>query len=283
MTKVDVKQLLEAGAHFGHKVSKWNPKMGPYIHSARNDVHIIDLTKTVEKLEEAVGFLEETASSGKQILIVGTKKQAKDIVQKMADDTKSPYVNVRWLGGLLTNWQTMSQRVKHLKSLEERDAAGELESRYSKLEVQRLREEVEALNISLGGVKELKGMPGAVLVLDIVDNNLAVAEANKLGIPVVGVADTNSDPSSVDYPIPANDDAIKSLEAISAYLQAAISTGKASLKAKPVDEVTKVEKPKATKKAEAKKDETKKEDKAEEKKDSKKDEAKEAEPKKEKK
>ena len=159
-TDVDIKQLLEAGAHFGHQTSRWHPKMGPYIHSKRDGSHIIDLTKTVEGLEVALDFLAKTASEGKQVLLVGTKRQAQDIVKKLAEETKMPYVTERWLGGTLTNWQTFSERIKHLKDLENRMATGELANKYNKLEVQRFQEEIDQLNLTYGGVKELSAKPG---------------------------------------------------------------------------------------------------------------------------
>jgi len=231
-TEVDVKQLLEAGAHFGHKTERWHPKMAPYIHSKRGGTHIIDLTKTAAALEEAIGFLTKTAASGKQVLLVGTKRQAQDIVKQAADATGMPYVTERWLGGMLTNWNTIGGRVKHLQELENRMASGELANKYSKLEVQRFQEEIDQMNIMFGGVKELSSRPGALYVTDIVHDANAVREARKLNIPVVAIVDTNADPSLVTHPIPANDDAIKTIQLITNYVQQAILTGKASAKKK---------------------------------------------------
>jgi len=229
-TEVDIKKLLEAGAHFGHKTERWHPKMAPYIHSKRNGTHIIDLTKTVANLEDALSFLEKTASEGKQILLVGTKRQAQDIVKKTAEATGMPYVTARWLGGMLTNWNTVGGRVKHLQDLENRMASGELANKYNKLEVQRFQEEIDQLNAVYGGIKELNKKPGAVFVVDIVHDANAVREANKLGVPVVALVDTNADPSLVKYPIPSNDDAIKTIELMMGYVQSAIETGKAKAK-----------------------------------------------------
>jgi len=242
--EVDIKKLLEAGAHFGHKTERWHPKMAPYIHSKRGGAHIIDLTKTVEALDEALAFLTRTAADGKQILLVGTKRQARDIVKKAAQETGMPYVTERWLGGMLTNWKTIGGRVKHLQDLENRMASGELANKYNKLEVQRFQEEINHLNVILGGVKELNAKPGAVFIVDVVHDANALREAVKLGVPVTALVDTNADPSDVKYPIPANDDAIKAIELIVGYAQAAILAGKAKAKtAKPTaDEAEKTEK-----------------------------------------
>ncbi len=227
---VDIKQLLEAGAHFGHKTDRWHPKMAPYIHSKRGGTHIIDLTKTVEGLEAALVFLTKTASAGKQILLVGTKRQAQDIIKKAAIATNMPYVTERWLGGMITNWNTIGGRVKHLQDLENRLASGELANKYNKLEVQRFQEEIEQMNVLYGGVKEMNSRPGALFIIDMVNDDNAVREANKLGIPIVALVDTNADPSQVTYPIPANDDAIKTIQLITDYVQSAIETGKAAVK-----------------------------------------------------
>lgn len=229
-TDVDIKKLLESGAHFGHKTSRWHPKMAEYIHSKRAGTHIIDLTKTVEKLEEALVFTEKTASTGKQILLVGTKRQTKEIVKKAAEDTNMPYVVERWVGGMLTNTATINGRIKHLKDLETKMASGALESRYSKLEVQRFQEEIDSMNVMYGGIKEMHQRPGALIVTDINEDLNAIKEARKLGIPVVAISDTNADPSYVDFPIPANDDAIKSVQLIVDYLVASIQAGQAKVK-----------------------------------------------------
>lgn len=227
---VDIKALLQSGAHFGHKTSRWHPKMAKFIHSKRNDSHIIDLTKTVEGLEAALPFLTQTVASGKQVLFVGTKRQAKDLVRNAAEEAKMPYVTERWMGGMLTNYVTMNERVKRLKTLETKMASGELAKKYSKLEVQRYQEEIDALNVKYGGVKELNGRPGALFVVDVPGENLAILEAKKLNIPVVAIVDTNADPSQIDYVIPANDDAIKSIQLIADYVKQAILEGAATRK-----------------------------------------------------
>ncbi len=224
-SEINMKELLEAGAHFGHKTSRWNPKMQPFIHSKRGGIHIIDLAKTVEGLEKAMRFVSETASSGKQVLMVGTKRQAQSIVKDAAVATKQPYVSERWLSGLLTNWNTIGGRVKHLKDLETRMESGELASRYSKLEVQRYQEEIDELNHKYGGIKDLNGRPGALYVVDVLEENNAVREAKRLGIPIVAIVDSNADPSLITYPIPANDDAIKTIELITGYIRQAIDEG----------------------------------------------------------
>jgi small subunit ribosomal protein S2 len=224
--EVDIKALLEAGVHFGHKTSRWHPKMAPYIHSKRQDSHIVDLTKTVEGLEKALPFITDVVAKGKQVLFVGTKKQAKDIVREAAEKVGQPYVTERWMGGMLTNVTTVTGRIKELKNLERRMDSGELANRYSKLEVQRFQEDIDDLNKKYGGIKDLNGKPGAVLVTDVIEDRNAVNEANKLGIPVIAIVDTNADPSLVQYVIPGNDDAIKGLKLILDYAGAAVEEGK---------------------------------------------------------
>jgi len=221
---VDIKQLFEAGVHFGHKTSRWHPKMAPYIHSKRQDSHIINLVATVEALDKALPFLTKAAGN-KQILFVGTKKQAKDIVRATAENINQPYVTERWIGGMLTNVATTSQQIKKLKDLEKRMASGELEKRYSKLEVQRFQEEIDEMNHKYSGIKNLNGKPGAVIVVDVVADANAVKEARALGVPVIGIVDSNADPGSVDYAIPGNDDAIKGLEVLLGYFGAAVQEG----------------------------------------------------------
>lgn len=233
---VDVKQLLEAGAHFGHQTSRWHPKMAQYIHSKRGGSHIIDLTKTVGKLEEALNFLQDTAAKDKQILFVGTKRQAQDIVRKLADATGQPYVTERWLGGMLTNWNTIGAQIKHLVDLEGKMASGELASKFNKLEVQRFQEEIDGLNVLYGGIKELNQRPGAVVVFDVVHDTNAVKEAKKLGLPIVGIVDSNADPTDITYPVPMNDDAIKALQLFADYCEAAVNAGKAKTKKPEVKE-----------------------------------------------
>jgi len=224
---VDIKKLLESGAHFGHKTSRWHPKMAPYIHSKRDGSHIIDLTKTVDGLEKALDFIAATAGDGKQILFVATKRQAQDIVKQLAEDVKQPFVTERWLGGMLTNWPTISGRIKRLHDLEEKMASGELANKYAKLEVQRFQEEIDHLNELYGGIKDMPAKPGAVFIFDIVSDVNAVKEARKLGLPIVALVDTNADPTLVDYVIPCNDDAIKTIQLIADYAKQAVEVGKA--------------------------------------------------------
>ncbi len=227
---VDIKKLLEAGAHFGHKTSRWHPKMAQYIHSKRDGSHIIDLTKTVEGLDEALAFVVKTVASSRQVLLVGTKRQAKDAVREAGESTGMPFVVERWVGGMLTNVATMNGRIKHLKDIEQRMDSGALEAKYNKLEVQRFQEEIDDMNHMYGGIKHMANRPGAMIVVDVVAEINAVREARKLGIPVIAIVDTNADPSLVDYVIPANDDAIKSVKLIIDYFVEAINVGKAQQK-----------------------------------------------------
>ncbi len=224
---VDIKKLLEAGAHFGHQTSRWHPKMAPYIHSKRGTIHIIDLAKTVTALEKALDEISRIVAEGKPVLFVATKRQSKDIVLKMAADTKQPYVVNRWLGGMLTNWPTISAQIKRLKDLESKMESGELQAKYNKLEVQRFQEEIDEKNHIYGGIKNMNGRPGAVFVFDIVEDANAVREAHKLGVPVIGLVDTNADPSLANYPVPINDDAIKTIELIAEYIEQAVAAGQA--------------------------------------------------------
>lgn len=227
---IDIKKLLEAGAHFGHKTSRWHPKMAPYIHSKQAGNHIIDLTKTVEALDKALDFLSETTAAGKQILLVSTKRQAREQIKAVAVATGMPYVTERWLGGMLTNQPTIGARIKHLKNLESRMASGELAAKYSKLEVQRYGEEIEEMNHLYGGIKEIAAKPGAMFVPDVLNDITAVREARKLGIPVVALIDSNVDPTLAEYPIPCNDDATKTIDLILSYVQLAIAEGQARAK-----------------------------------------------------
>ncbi len=228
--EVDIKELLAAGAHFGHKTSRWHPKMAPYIYGVQSGGHIINLTKTVEGLETALEFITQTASSGKQILLVSTKRQAKDIVKQLAEDTNMPYVTERWLGGMLTNWSTIGARIKHLKDIEARMASGELANNYSKLEVQRFQEEIDQMNLIYGGIKNLNNQPAAVFIIDIIHDDNAVNEARKLNIPIVALVDSNGDPTRITYPIPCNDDAIKTIDLITQYVRQAIKAGQSQTK-----------------------------------------------------
>ena len=227
---VDIKQLLEAGVHFGHKTSRWHPKMAPYIHSKRQDNHIIDLVKTVEGLDKALPFLTKVVASGKSVLFVATKKQTKDAVKAAAEALNQPYMTERWLGGTMTNVTTISAQIKKLKDLESRMDSGDLEKRYNKLEVQRFQEEIDALNAKYSGIKNLNGKPGALFLIDVIGDVNAIREAKNIGVPVVALVDTNADPSLVDYVIPANDDAIKGIHLLLDYVSQAIAEGKGASK-----------------------------------------------------
>ncbi len=232
---VDIKALLESGVHFGHKTSRWHPKMAPYIHSKRQDAHIIDLTKTVEGLDKALPFLTKVAAAGKPILFVATKKQTKDVVKATAEALGQPYMTERWLGGTLTNVATISAQIKKLKDLERSMASGELEKKYNKLEVQRFQEDIDALNAKYSGIKDLSGKPGALFLIDVIGDTNAIKEAKTLGVPVVALVDTNADPSEVDYVIPANDDAIKGVSLLLDYVSQAINEGKNASKVETVE------------------------------------------------
>jgi small subunit ribosomal protein S2 len=227
---VDIKALLEAGVHFGHKTSRWHPKMAQYIHSKRQDSHIIDLVKTVDGLEAALAFVTKTVAGGKQVLFVGTKKQAKDLVREAAEKAGQPYVTERWIGGMLTNVATVNQQLKKLRDLERGITSGDFEKRYNKLEVQRFQEEVDELNAKYSGIKDLNGKAGAVIILDVMTDANALREAKTLGIPVVAVVDTNADPTEVDFVIPGNDDAIKGISLMLDYFVAAVAEGKGAVK-----------------------------------------------------
>lgn len=223
---VDMKALLEAGAHFGHKTSRWHPKMAPYIHSKRGETHIINLEKTVDGLETALPKLTEIIKNGKKVLFVGTKKQIKELVKEAAETAEMPYVTVRWVGGTLTNVETVNRQIKKLKDLERRMASGELENRYSKLEVQRYQEEINLLNERYGGIKDMTEQPAAIIVVDAMEDKNAIKEANGLKIPVFAITDTNVDPTPINYVIPANDDSIKAVKLILDYFVEAIKEGK---------------------------------------------------------
>ncbi|MBR2841192.1 30S ribosomal protein S2 [Candidatus Saccharibacteria bacterium] len=223
---VDMKALLESGAHFGHKTSRWHPKMAPYIHSKRGESHIINLEKTVEALDAALPKLAEITKSGKKVLFVGTKKQMKDIVKEAAESVDMPYVTMRWVGGTLTNVNTVNRQIKKLKDLERRMQSGELENRYSKLEVQRFQEEIDVLNERYGGIKDMAEQPAAIFVVDANEEKNAIKEANILNIPVFAMVDTNVDPTPIDYVIPANDDSIKATKLILDYAVEAIKSSK---------------------------------------------------------
>ena len=224
MSVVSMKQLLEAGVHFGHQTRKWNPKMDPYIFTERNGIHIIDLQKTVEKIDEAYDFMKEVGATGKPILFVGTKKQAQNAIVSEAERCGQYYVSERWLGGMLTNYKTISGRIKKLNDIEKMQEDGTFE-KLSKKEVLKLMAEHDKLQRNLGGIREMKGMPGAMFVVDPKKEKIAVKEARTLGIPIVGMIDTNCDPDDVDFVIPANDDAIRAVKLIASKMADAVIEG----------------------------------------------------------
>lgn len=224
MADVTLKELLEAGAHFGHQTRRWNPKMKQFIFGARGGVHIIDLTKTGVMLKEATDFARDTAAHGGSVLLVGTKRQAAPVVKEIAEAHGLPYVTERWLGGMLTNFRTIRLQVQRLKKLEA-GLEGEFTSKYNKKELLDFSNEAAALNRIFGGIKHMDGLPGAVFVVDVPNEGIAVAESRKLGIPVIAIVDTNADPDLVDYKIPANDDAIKAVRVITKAIAEAASEG----------------------------------------------------------
>ena len=225
MAVISMKQLLEAGVHFGHQTRRWNPKMAKYIFTERNGIYIIDLQKTVKKVDEAYAFLRDVAAEGKSILFVGTKKQAQEAIKEEAIRSNMFYVNERWLGGMMTNFQTIQKRVSRLKELEAMEADGTFEV-LTKKEVQGLRHEMEKLEKYLGGIKEMNKLPGALFVVDPRKERIAVAEARKLNIPIVAIVDTNCDPDEVDYVIPGNDDAIRAVKLLTGRMADAIMEGR---------------------------------------------------------
>ena len=225
MAVVAMKQLLEAGVHFGHQTRRWNPKMAEYIFQARNGIHIIDLQKTSKKIDEAYEFLKEQAEEGKTVLFVGTKKQAQECVKEAAEKSGMYYVNQRWLGGMLTNFETIRSRVQRLKDLEKMEEDGTFE-RLPKKEVILLKKEMDKLEKNLGGIKDMEELPGVIFLVDPKKEHIAVLEAKKLGIPIIGLVDTNCDPNDVDYIIPGNDDAIRAVKLITDVMANAIIEGK---------------------------------------------------------
>lgn len=225
MSVISMKQLLEAGVHFGHQTRRWNPKMAKFIFTERNGIYIIDLQKTVKKVEEAYDFLREVAQNGEVVLFVGTKKQAQESVKEEAIRANMFYVNERWLGGMLTNFKTIETRVKRLKQLETMAEDGTFEL-LPKKEVIGLRHEMEKLEKYLGGIKDMPKMPGALFVIDPKKERIAIAEAKKLGIPVVATVDTNCDPDEIDFPIPANDDAIRAVKLLTGKMADAVLEGR---------------------------------------------------------
>ncbi len=225
MSVVTMKELLEAGVHFGHQTRRWNPKMAPYIFTERNGIYIVDLQQTVRKMEEAYNFIRDLAAEGKEILFVGTKKQAQEAIEYEAQRCGMHYVNQRWLGGMLTNFKTISQRIEALHRLNQMEEDGSFDV-LPKKEVIKLRLERDKLERNLGGIKNMKKLPAAVYIVDPRKERIAVAEARKLGIPIIAIVDTNCDPDEVDYVIPGNDDAIRAIKLITSKIADAILEGR---------------------------------------------------------
>lgn len=238
MADVSLKELLEAGAHFGHQTRRWNPKMKQYIYGARGGVHIIDLTKTGVMLKDATAFAKQTAANGGKVLLVGTKRQAAPVVKEIAEKYNLPFVTERWLGGMLTNFRTIRLQVQRLKKLEA-GMEGDFQTKYNKKELLDFSNEIAALERIFGGIKHMDGLPGAVFVVDVPNELIAVNEARKLNIPVIAIVDSNADPDLVDYKIPANDDAIKAVRVITTAIAEAAAEGAklyASKKAETAEE-----------------------------------------------
>lgn len=225
MAVISMKQLLEAGVHFGHQTRRWNPKMAEYIFTERNGIYIIDLQKTVKKIDEAYLFIKELAMEGGEVLFVGTKKQAQDSIKEEAERCGQHYVNARWLGGMLTNYKTIKNRLHRLKEIRKMEEEGVFEV-LPKKEVIKLKGEMDRLEKYLGGIENMRGLPGAVFIVDPRKERIAVLEARKLGIPIVGIVDTNCDPDEIDYIIPGNDDAIRAVKLISSKIADAVLEGK---------------------------------------------------------
>ena len=236
MAVISMKQLLEAGVHFGHQTRRWNPKMAPYIFTERNGIYIIDLQKTVKKVDEAYDFLRSVAEEGKSILFVGTKKQAQEAVKEEALKSGMFYVNERWLGGMMTNFATIRKSINRLKELEAMEEDGTFEV-LSKKEVLALKREQEKLEKSLGGIKDMEELPGALFIVDPRKERIAVAEAKKLNIPIVAIVDTNCDPDEIDYVIPGNDDAIRAVKLLTSRMADAVIEGRQGEASEVVEEV----------------------------------------------
>ena len=230
MAKIEIKELLDAGVHFGHLTRKWNPNMAPYVYTERNGVHIIDLYKTVAKIEDASKALQKIANSGRKILFVATKKQAKDIVSEKAKEVNMPYITERWPGGMLTNFVTIRKAVKKMAQIDrsKQDGSFDALSKREKLQINRQRQKLEK---NLGSISEMTRLPGAVFVIDTRREHIAIAEAKKLGIPIFAMVDTNSDPRPIDFVIPSNDDASRSIEKVLSYITEGITEGLSNRKA----------------------------------------------------
>lgn len=240
MAIVSMKALLETGVHFGHRTRRWNPKMKPYIFTERNGIHILDLQQTIVLLEDSYNLIRDAVAEGRQVLFVGTKRQAQDTIASEATRARQPFVNERWLGGTLTNWQTIRQRINYLDTLEKRQEAGEFDAlkKKERLSVER---QVEKLNLRLGGIRNMGSLPALMFVVDVNNEETAVLEANKLDIPVIGVVDTNCNPDPIDYVIPSNDDAIRAIKLIVGKMADAAVEGAALRKESFDEEVSDVD------------------------------------------
>lgn len=239
MAIVSMKALLETGVHFGHRTRRWNPKMKPYIFTERNGIHILDLQQTLVMIEDAYRLVRDTVADGGEVLFVGTKRQAADTISQEAARANQPYVSDRWLGGTLTNWQTIRQRIDYLRKLEERRDSGDFDF-LKKRERLRVEREIEKLNMRLGGIRKMKDLPTLVFVVDVNQEETAIREANILKIPIIGVVDTNCDPDPIDYIIPSNDDAIRAIKLICSKMADAAIEGKAMREESVDDEITNI-------------------------------------------
>lgn len=228
MKDISLIELLKSGAHFGHKTSRWNPKMKPYIYTVRNDIHILDLEKTKKALLKAMSFASDVAAASGVILFVGTKRQARSIVKQQAEKCGMPYVSVRWLGGTFTNFKTIQKTIRKLEKLQDLKANGELETRYTKKERLLIEREIEKLTKLFEGVKDLKKLPAAIFIADVNYDNIALTEARKSGVPVIAIVDSNSNPEGIDYPIPCNDDATQAIELVVDAISEAVGAGRTS-------------------------------------------------------
>ncbi len=234
MKDISLLELLKSGAHFGHKASRWNPKMKPFIFSTRNNIHIIDLEKTRNSLQKAVSFVAEVAKSGGVVLFIGTKRQSRDVVKQQAESCGMPYVNLRWLGGTFTNFRTIQKTVRKLEKLQSRKDSPDFEQKYTKKERLLIEREIEKLTKLFSGIKDMKKTPQAVFITDIHHDKIALTEARKMKVPVIAITDTNTDPSLVDYAIPANDDAVAAVSLITQVIAEAINANKSAVTAPSV-------------------------------------------------
>lgn len=234
MKDISLLDLLKSGAHFGHKTSRWNPKMKPYIFAARNNIHIIDLEKTRASLQKATAFVSEIAKAGGTVLFIGTKRQSREIVKQQAEACGMPYVNLRWLGGTFTNFRTIQKTVRKLEKLQQRKDSVDFEQKYTKKERLLIEREIEKLTKLFEGIKNMKRIPQAVFITDIHHDDIALTESRKMKVPIIAITDTNTDPSLVNYPIPANDDASSAVSLITEFISTAIKTNKAAEVVAPI-------------------------------------------------